>query len=188
MFLRPVGFETTIRGAFPVWEYQQTNALLTGIDFNSDWKITEHWQHRLLLSYVSGRDKTNDDAIIDMPPLNISNRIQFSKKEWSNLSLELQSEMVFRQTLFPNNNFDTNIVVDGELFPVEVNISQPPSAYHLLHFSSEIQLKTFKNSLTTIGFSVFNLLNTKYRDYLNRQRFYADEMGRNFQIQLKFNY
>jgi iron complex outermembrane receptor protein len=28
MFLRPVGFETTIRGAFPVWEYQQTNARL----------------------------------------------------------------------------------------------------------------------------------------------------------------
>jgi iron complex outermembrane receptor protein len=32
MFLRPVGFETTIRGAFPVWEYQQTNARLAGVD------------------------------------------------------------------------------------------------------------------------------------------------------------
>jgi iron complex outermembrane receptor protein len=31
MFLRP-GFETTIRGAFPVWEYQQTNARLAGVD------------------------------------------------------------------------------------------------------------------------------------------------------------
>jgi iron complex outermembrane receptor protein len=27
-----------------------------------------------------------------------------------------------------------------------------------------------------------------YRDYLNRQRFFADEIGRSFQIQLKFNY
>jgi iron complex outermembrane receptor protein len=42
--------------------------------------------------------------------------------------------------------------------------------------------------MATLGFSVFNLLDTKYRDYLNRQRFYADEMGRNFQIQLKINY
>jgi iron complex outermembrane receptor protein len=32
LFLRPVGFETTIRGAFPVWEYQQTNARLAGVD------------------------------------------------------------------------------------------------------------------------------------------------------------
>jgi iron complex outermembrane receptor protein len=44
-----------------------------------------------------------------------------------------------------------------------------------------------KNSLTT-SFSVQNIMNTTYREYLNRQRFFADEMGRNIQIQLKFNY
>lgn len=188
MFLKPVGFETTIRGAFPVWEYQQINALLTGIDLNSEWQISEHWQHRLLLSYVNGKDKTNDDFIIDMPPLNINNRISFNKKDWKNLTLELQSEMVFRQTQFPNNNFMTNIIVDGELSPVEVDISSPPAAYHLLHFASDFQFKIANNSMATLGFSVLNLLDTKYRDYLNRQRFYADELGRNFQIQLKINY
>ena len=188
MFLKPVGFETTIRGAFPVWEYQQINALLTGIDLNSEWQINEHWQHRLLISYVNGKDKTNYDFIIDMPPLNINNRISFNKKDWNNLTLELQSEMVFRQTQFPNNNFITNIIVNGELTPVEVDISSPPAAYHLLHFASDFQFKIANNSMATLGFSVFNLLDTKYRDYLNRQRFYADEMGRNFQIQLKINY
>lgn len=44
-----------------------------------------------------------------------------------------------------------------------------------------------RNSLTT-SLSIQNIMNTTYRDYLNRQRFYADEMGRNVQIQLKFNY
>ena len=29
----PSGLEFTIRGAFPVWEYQQTNANFTGVDF-----------------------------------------------------------------------------------------------------------------------------------------------------------
>ena len=188
MFLKPVGFETTIRGAFPVWEYQQTNALLTGIDFNSEWQISEHWQHRLLLTYVNGRDKTNNDAIIDMPPLTLNNRIQFSKKEWNNLTLELQSEMVFRQTQFPDNNFTTNIIENGDFVPVEVDISTPPPAYHLLHFTSDFQFKVSEHSLATLGFSVFNILDTPYRDYLNRQRFYADELGRNFQIQLKINY
>jgi len=188
MFLKPVGFETTIRGAFPVWEYQQTNALLTGVDFNSEWQISEHWQHRLLLTYVNGRDKTNNDAIIDMPPLTLNNRILFSKKEWNNLTLELQSEMVFRQTQFPDNNFTTNIIENGDFVPVEVDISTPPPAYHLLHFTSDFQFKVSEHSLATLGFSVFNILDTSYRDYLNRQRFYADELGRNFQIQLKINY
>lgn len=188
MFLKPIGFETTIRGAFPVWEYQQTNALLTGVDFNSEWQISEHWQHRLLLTYVNGRDKTNNDAIIDMPPLTLNNRILFSKKEWNNLTLELQSEMVFRQTQFPDNNFTTNIIENGDFVPVEVDISTPPPAYHLLHFTSDFQFKVSEHSLATLGFSVFNILDTPYRDYLNRQRFYADELGRNFQIQLKINY
>ena len=188
MFLKPVGFETTIRGAFPVWEYQQTNALLAGIDFNSEWQVNEHWQHRLLLSYVNGRDRTNKDAIIDMPPLTINNRIQFHQKKWNNLTMELQSEMVFRQTQFPDNNFTTNIIVNGDFTPVEVDISTPPPAYHLLHFTSDFQFKVAHNSMATLGFSVFNILDSKYRDYLNRQRFFADELGRNLQIQLKINY
>ena len=123
-----------------------------------------------------------------MPPLNINNRIQFSKKEWRNLTLELQSEIMLRQTYFPNNNFETNIIVNGNLMPVTVDISTPPPAYKLLHFSSHFQFKTSRNSEATVGFSVFNLLNTKYRDYLNRQRYFVDEMGRNFQLQLKINY
>jgi iron complex outermembrane receptor protein len=188
MYLRPIGFETTIRGAFPVWQYEQTNALLTGLDIDSEWKWSDHWQHRLLVSYINGKDKTNDDAIIDMPPLNLNNRIQFQKKDWLDLILALQSEWVFRQTQFPDNNFTTNIIVDGELAPVEVDISSPPSSYHLLHFNSEVKLKTSKKTLATLGFNVFNILNTQYRDYLNRQRFYVDELGRNFQIQLKINY
>ena len=188
MFLKPSGFETTIRGAFPVWQYEQINALMTGLDFNSEWKINQHWQHKLALSYVRGKDKTNNQDLIDMPPLNINNRIQFTKKEWHNLTLELQSELVFKQTKFPNNDFTTNIIVNGELTPVLVNISTPPPAYQLLHFNSDFQFKVAKNTMATLGFSVFNLLDTKYRDYLNKQRFYSDELGRNFQIQLKINY
>ena len=188
MFLKPIGFETTIRGTFPVWEYQQTNALLTGIDFNSEWEIAKNWQHRLNVAYVNGKDKTNRGDLIDMPPLNINNRIQFSKKEWRNLTLELQNEIVFRQTHYPDNNFETNIFINENLSPVLVDISTPPPAYNLLHFSSDFQFKMSKNSEATLGFSVFNLLDTKYRDYLNRQRYFVDEMGRNFQLQLKINY
>jgi iron complex outermembrane receptor protein len=188
MFLRPVGFETTIRGAFPVWEYQQTNARLAGVDVQAHWKMSEQWQHDFALAYVNGRDITNKESLIDIPPLNLSNKIQFSKREWYDMKLELKSEIVLRQNQFPDTNFTTNIVVNNELTPVLVDISTPPAAYQLLHLYSEMKFETFGKSNTTIAFSVQNILNTNYRDYLNRQRFFADEMGRNFQIQLKFNY
>ncbi|HBK82724.1 MAG TPA: hypothetical protein DDZ41_03870, partial [Flavobacterium sp.] len=63
-----------------------------------------------------------------------------------------------------------------------------PNGYHLLHFYSEMSFKISKKNSLTASFSVQNISNTRYRDYLNRQRFFVDEMGRNIQIQLKFNY
>ena len=188
MFLRPTDFETTIRGTFPVWEYQQTRAIISGIDFQSHWNLSEQWQHFFALAYVNGYDVKNSEPLIDIPPLNINNKIRFSKKEWNQLALELKSELVLRQNQFPNNNFTTDVIVDNDFVPVVVDISTPPKGYQLWHFYSEIKFKTFSKTNITLAFSVQNILNTTYRDYLNRQRFFADEMGRNFQIQLKINY
>jgi iron complex outermembrane receptor protein len=96
--------------------------------------------------------------------------------------MELKSELVVEQKKYPNNNFTTFIIEDNELKEVEVDISTPPPAYHLLHFYSEMKFKTLKKATTTVAFSMPNIFNVAYRDYLNRQRFFADEIGRSFQI------
>lgn len=188
MYLQPIGFETTIRGAFPVWEFKQTEALLTGFDVNTTWNISNHFSHELGMAYVNGQNLSTDEYLIDMPPFVMNNKIQYKNESWFNFVSELKSELVLRQNQFPNYNFETNIIVNNELSSVLVDISSPPKGYHLLHLYSEMTFKiSQKNSLTT-SFSIQNLTNTTYRDYLNRQRFFADEMGRNIQIQLKFNY
>lgn len=188
IYLQPTGFETTIRGAFPVWEFKQTEALLTGFDVNTKWEISNHFSHELGLAYVNGQNLSTDEYLIDMPPFVINNKIQYKNESWFNFVSELKSEVVFRQNQFPNYNFETNIVVDDALTPVLVDISSPPKGYHLLHFYSEMTFKINKKNSLTTSFSVQNIGNTTYRDYLNRQRFFVDEMGRNIQIQLKFNY
>ena len=188
IYLQPTGFETTIRGAFPVWEFKQTEALLTGFDVNTKWSISNHFSHELGLAYVNGQNLSTDEYLIDMPPFVINNKIQYKNESWFNFVSELKSEVVFRQNQFPNYNFETNIVVDDALTPVLVDISSPPKGYHLLHFYSEMTFKINKKNSLTTSFSVQNIGNTTYRDYLNRQRFFVDEMGRNIQIQLKFNY
>lgn len=188
IYLQPTGFETTIRGAFPVWEFKQTEALLAGFDVNTKWEISNHFSHELGMAYVNGQNLSTDEYLIDMPPFVITNKIQYKKESWFNFVGELKSEVVFRQNQFPNYNFETNIVVDDALTPVLVDISSPPKGYHLLHFYSEMTFKINKKNSLTTSLSIQNIMNTTYRDYLNRQRFYADEMGRNVQIQLKFNY
>ncbi len=188
IYLQPIGFETTIRGAFPVWEFKQTEALLTGFDVNTKWTISNHFSHELGLAYVNGQNLSTDEYLIDMPPFVINNKIQYKNESWFNLVAELKSELVFRQNHFPNYNFETNIIVNNALTPVLVDISSPPKGYHLLHFYSEMTFKINKKNSLTTSFSVQNIGNTTYRDYLNRQRFFVDETGRNIQIQLKFNY
>ena len=188
MFLRPIRPETTNRGTFLVWEYQQTNALLGGVDVQTNWTINSQWQHRFTMAYIKGDDLDNDEPLIDMPPFHFTNTIEFKKKEWHELLLELKSEVVTQQQSYPNNNFEITVIENGNLVPRELDISTPPAGYHLLHFYSEMKFNTFYKTTTTLGFSVQNIFNTNYRDYLNRQRFFADEVGRNFQIQIKFNY
>ena len=188
MFLKPFGFETTIRGAFLVWNYDQTNALLTGLDLHTSWEISGNWKHQLAFAAVNGFDLSNNKPLISMPPINFSNKIQYSKKSFHGLVLELKNEVVLRQNQFPDYNFTTQISQNNESVNVSVDISTPPKAYQLWSFYSEMKFKTFKKSVTTLALSAQNILNTNYREYLNSQRFFADELGRNFQLQLKINY
>lgn len=186
--LEPTGVEQSIRGAFPVWEYRQVNARVMGIDINADYDFAKNLNYHSTFAYVYGEDQDNKKSLIDMPPVNWNNAIQFKKQDWSNLILGLRSELAFTQKRYPNNDFIADVPVDGVFVPTLVAISRPPKGYHQLHFNSEISFTTFEKSKITIGFNIQNIFNTNYRDYLNRTRYYVDDMGRNFTVQLKFNY
>lgn len=188
MYLQPTGLEYTIRGAFPVWEYRSTDARLSGIDLTADWDATPQINLRSTFAYVNGKDTRSGRPLIDMPPMNWNNALRFFKKEWHGLTLQLRSEWSFFQDRYPDNDFTADVIVEGNPAPVTVAISRPPKAYQLLHFQSEITLDTFRDSKLTLAFGVQNLLDTSYRDYLNRMRFYADDMGRNFTFQLKIHF
>ncbi len=185
IYIEPAGTETTIRGTFVVWDYKQVNANLFGIDTNITYNVNENLIISNKSSLLKGKDVDNSRALIDIPPFKSVSSILYKKDNWNNFFASIESVFNARQNEYPNNNFTTFVATTGtnEL----VDISTPPSGYHLLNFSSGFD---FNMSKTKIGvqFSVNNLLNTSYRDYLNRLRFFADDLGRNFKIQLKINY
>lgn len=186
IYLAPNGTEQTIRGAFPVWSYFQTNAFLVGLDARYKRQLSNKWSYEFSTSYLYAQDTDANQAIIDIPPFQMRNTIRYKNKEWNNFSSALVSDFVGRQNRFPDFNFVQFIAVtnSNEL----VDISSPPNAYHLLHFQNSIELPWFEKTKVQLSFNINNLLNTSYRDYLNRLRFFADDLGRNFQIQLKLNY
>ena len=93
-----------------------------------------------------------------------------------------------KQNRFPNSNFEFNIIENGKIVEKTVDISETPNGFNKLDAILSFQLSKNDKKLSQLRFIIQNITNTNYRDYLNRMRFYASEIGRNFQIQLNFRY
>ncbi len=181
----PLGIVPLIRGPFPIWEYVQTDARFFGIDLSADFQMSPYWNLNHKSSFIKGYDKIADLPLIDIPPFTTLNGIRYSNSNWNDFTASLQSEWVFEQNEFPLEfNYTVPIANEDD---INVDLSPPPG-YYLMHFQSEITLPVFKQSSLNIRFSVDNIFNTNYRNYLNRLRFFADDLGRNFRIQLQLNY
>ncbi|WCO03292.1 TonB-dependent receptor [Psychroserpens ponticola] len=185
MYLRPTGVLQSNRGAFPVWEYEQTNATLFGADLTMSYDFTNQFNWLNKTSIIKGYDE-NDLPLIDMPAFSTINRIEFSIPKWHNFSASLESEWVFEQNEFPDFNFIVDNPTTGD--PELLDISTPPTAYNLFHFYSDAIFNLTDKTKLNIAFAINNLFNTSYRNYLNRLRYFADDLGRNITLQLKLNY
>lgn len=186
IYLRPLDFILTTRGPFPLWSYQQTNASLFGIDLTATYKITNALQWQNKTAFIKGYDVNTDLPLIDIPSFNTINEIKYSNEAWHNFSASLKSDWVLEQNEFPDFNFDVENELNGEM--TTIDISSPPPSYHLLHFYSEATFPLRKKTRLNIGLGVNNLLDTSYRNYLNRMRYFANDLGRNITLQVKINY
>lgn len=189
ILLEPDGIQQTIRGAFPVFRYTQTDARLYGFDLNIQYLFKDNLIANSNFSYVNGEDLGRNRSLIYMPPANWRNSLNYQIEKLNDLNLTLSSQFVFEQNRFPDDDFTTPVLNPntGDFEETLVQISQPPEAYHLMNFRAELPIPMNFADLQ-IALNVNNIFNTSYRSYLNRQRFYADEIGRNVMLQLKLNY
>lgn len=158
-------YRLTIRGAFPVFLYEQTDASIQGLDLLMSLEPTKNTKWILKYAHVDGRDLNNDLTLINIPADNLSSSFSYTlndKGNWKESSFSINGRYTFQK----------QDIQEAQDF------SAPPNDYFLLgmKLSTKLQLRE-----STIRFSLIaeNLLNTTYRDYLNRQRYYAAETGRN---------
>lgn len=185
ILLEPTGLEFTIRGSFPVWEYMQTNALLYGVDIDYGVAITDHLRFNTAFSYIYGQDIEADEPLINMPAPNFRSELIYEKENWN---LKFRNNTVLEQTRFPNNNFLTDFIENGVEQTALVDVSTPPPSYSVFDISGAYIFGIWNPKDLTLGMSITNLFDTNYRDYLNRQRYYADNVGRNFTLNINFKF
>ncbi|MDB5255339.1 MAG: TonB-dependent receptor [Chitinophagaceae bacterium] len=163
--------ELTVYGAFPSFQYSQTNALLIGGDLSLRYDVLKKVQLACKVSSLSGEDLSNGSPLIYMPPTRIEPSVSYLFKNTGLLhepTLSLTSTLMFKKQ---------NAPTDGDYSP-------PPKGYALLGLQASTKVKAGQSWITT-GLKVNNMLNTVYRDYLDRFRYYHDAPGIGVQLFVK---
>jgi len=166
IFLSPQDeIRLTIRGAFPVFKYEQTDARLVGFDAAATYLFSKKLNILAKYSYLKGQDVSKSEPLVFMPPNNIYSAINYQVPklgELQNVEFQLNSRFVFEQ----KNILDTQDFV------------APPDSYFLLGLKASAEKQLSKMRLK-LFIRTENTLNQTYRDYLNRQRYFADDLGFN---------
>ena len=175
IYLKPQGLDLTIRGAFPSFQWSNTNALISGIDQSLSFRINDQLSWVNELSLIWGSNQKDDNFLINMPANRWKSFLTYEPSGLSskkNLKLTIGNQLVFRQ----------------ERFNPEEEIAPPPSSYQLLFANITYRIALSKARSLEMGLRADNLLNEVYRDYLNRFRFFTDEQGRNLTFRIKLNF
>lgn len=162
----------TLRGAYPTFRFVQTNAWLSGADLRVVRNFGGSFQAGLKASLLLPRDVSSKTWLQQMPAqrgeLDVTWFYRSGHPRESYLTLNLIG--VSRQTLIPANLVD---------------YLPPPPGYVLTNFEYATLLHIGKKHLT-FGASIYNAFNIRYRDYMNRFRYFNDEAGRNIVVRIKY--
>ncbi|GGD75853.1 membrane protein [Emticicia aquatilis] len=187
IFLSPTGRPAlTIRGAFPEFLYTQTKALFQGFDFTTNLQIIKNISLNSKISFLKAQDLSHDQPLIQIPANRIENTVRFDHKK---TSISLTNLYVAKQNRVPTKIIFTDIPSSEIVFnEYGGDFAPPPSAYTLWNAAISQQFAIKNKSSLNVSMTVSNLLNTTYRDYLNRFRYYADEIGRNIVFRAKYSF
>lgn len=161
----------TIAGAFPTFKYRQGAASFTSINVSLSVNATKQLSLFTRNALIWAYNHTTRQYLIGAPAHRflLGARYGFVDRKWFEKPyVEVSAGHILRQYL-----------VDRD-----ADYIAPPAGYTLL--SLELGFTAhIRNSHIGISVAASNLLNTKYRDYLDRFRYYTDAMGRN--VSLKIN-
>lgn len=187
IYLKPVyPPQLTIRGAFPSFAYEQTDARLNGLDVNASFDITKHLSWQGKASILRAFDKEADDWIIQMPADRFENALSYQFANKGNIEdafVKVMMTSVLRQTRVPEEGEIEITKPDGST-SMESDYAPPPGPYNLFGIETGMTYKMWKRPVKWM-ITGTNLFNITYRDYMNAFRYYADEMGINVAIKIQ---
>jgi iron complex outermembrane recepter protein len=171
IYLRPIPPVQTIRGAFPAYQYSQTDATMRGLELLTSWNVTRHVNLVAVGSLVRGTDRASGDALFDLPADRLTLAARYTGGARGTLHqwhVEVGSLLVRQQDQVPPNTV-YSLPTDGYAL---LNLEAGATEVHLGGLAFDAVL------------AVRNALNTRYRDYLSRYRLFVDDPGRDIVLRI----
>ena len=160
----------TIRGAFPYFKYTQVDAVFRGFDASASVRLTERLTLTSKYAFLRVHDVRNDRFLVNIPANRWENGLRYGFATHG-AYFGLGSLFVARQTrVEPASDY-----------------APPPAAYWLWSAEAGLSLQTMGHPLD-LSLTASNLFNTRYREYLNRFRYFTDDLGRNVALRVKWRW
>jgi iron complex outermembrane recepter protein len=195
VFLKPRGITETGRGPMPYYWYTQTDASFTGVDASAQYELSSKFSIRTSASLLRAKDVTQNDFLIFIPSNRYDVSLRYERKaNQKTFFAQAKLKYVARQKRAPRTVAPGKIVEANEqgidLFandPRNFDFVAAPSGYALLSVSTGYSVP-FHNTKLDFRLSADNLTNTRYREYTNRMRYFANDTGRNISIAVNVSF
>ena len=172
IYLNPTG-ETfvSLRGTFNVYEYLQADALFYGLDVSGTYTFSDQLNGYAKGSVIRAKNIETESFFPFIPS---------DRMDWG-----LSYSFGAKENIQSNRFTISNLLVSRQTREPDFDLAPAPAGYALLNVGYAKKIQLAKNELS-LSVQVSNLLNTEFKEYMNRFRYFTADMGRNFQ--LKFNY
>ena len=161
---------TTDLGVYPAFEYQQIKATYSGIDISADYRFTDWLTASIKGSMVRAYNQQTKQHLSQIPADKLQPSLKFTKafKNDDKLIVRVGSTLMCRQSKAPT----------------EYGFVKAPNSYALMD-AAVLYYLNYKKGDVVFSITADNILDTKYRDYMNRYHYFANEMGRNISVKIQ---
>lgn len=164
-----------VSGAYPVFQYKQTGAFIRGVDVDVHIRPWDEVDYRVFTALIWANESQTGNYLPYIPSARLTQQMTYTPRVGDNLRLRLgiNHRFVAKQTRF---NPDADLV------------DFTPDAYHLLGFEIGAEWKSEGGQMVELALMGDNVLNKEYKEYTNRSRYYAHDMGRDIRCTLTWKF
>ncbi len=192
IYLKPTGVTTTFTGPTPYFRYRQTDASFLGFDLSLQYHVIKKLKLGAKSSLLRAADEKNNTFLYFIPSNHFELSARFEQAQlnkWKSFYVESKVKYTAKQNRAPVKKSIEEIIVAEEaaetLPPFDFALA--PDGYYLWNISTGISYP-INTSRLDFKLSVTNILDTSYREYTNRMRYFADDVGRNISLAINYSF